>query len=194
MTSAREDRARSPKDLFLSLSLSLLPVAQRLTRRFPCAGFIVEFAETSVEEHGGTGDSHVADPFLALIVAWSTPIPRSASTHSLQRVSPLTWPRHCRRCRTATERKPAGISFLTDSPVISLFYPPAIGLGSSLWFQRTRPGLIGSLLLRVACRAIEPPRNRGKFAGFQKSFQTGNALRFPRGFGSFGGKYSESVD
>ena len=89
-------------------------MVQRLTRRFPCAGFIVEFAETSVEEHGGTGDSHVADPFLALIVAWSTPIPRSASTHSLQRVSPLTWPRHWPR-RRERDGKSLDILFLTDS-------------------------------------------------------------------------------
>lgn len=48
--------------------------------------------KASVEEHGGTGDSHVADPFLALIVPMVDTDP--AIRHSLQRVSPLTWPRH----------------------------------------------------------------------------------------------------
>lgn len=94
-----QDRARSPKDLSPSFSVPLPQASLALAANETFSLRWIYRREFGRDigrksHHGGTGDSHVADPFLALIVAWSTPIPRSASAHSLQRVASLTWPRH----------------------------------------------------------------------------------------------------
>lgn len=104
--------------------------------------------KTSVEEHGGTGDSHVADPFLALIVPMVDTDP--AIRHSLQRVSPLTWPRHG---QTRFHGKPPAISSSLTEPALSrLFYPAAdCSLMLHVYSRTTslQPGYTNSVYLSV---------------------------------------------